>query len=262
MSAHGHSSRYPPAASYRAPSGAPAALRAAAACVLGLVLLWVVAELVPAAHLRDAILLRHFTLLGSPNVNAIAGPLLDLLDPLPLALIGSTLVLAGIMRGRRREALAAAAIIVLAPLSAEVLKPLLAHSHARAGTVHIAAASWPSGHSAAALALAVSATILAPRRARALVAILGGGFALAVGCALLIQAWHMPSDVLGGYLIAALWGALALAALRAGERRWPAAAQLVPESCAPGSHSGSAPSPVSTLAALLRMKSRSDSRLR
>jgi len=38
----------------------------------------------------------------------------------------------------------------------------------------------------------------------------------------LILAWHMPSDVLGGYLVAALWTALAVAALRAADRRWPA----------------------------------------
>ena len=31
----------------------------------------------------------------------------------------------------------------------------------------------------------------------------------------------MPSDVLGGYLVAALWMALAVAALRAGERVRP-----------------------------------------
>ncbi len=36
---------------------------------------------------------------------------------------------------------------------------------------------------------------------------------LAVGVALLILAWHMPSDVLGGYLLGALWIALAVAGL-------------------------------------------------
>jgi membrane-associated phospholipid phosphatase len=53
--------------------------------------------------------------------------------------------------------------------------------------------------------------------------VLGAVFALMVGCALLILAWHMPSDVLGGYLTAALWMALAVAGLRAAERRWPSA---------------------------------------
>src|SRR5438270_928921 len=111
--------------------------------------------------------------------------------------------------------------LALAPLTADALKPLLAHPHASAGAVHIAPASWPSGHSTAALALALCAVLVAPRRARPLVAVAGGAFALAVGCALLIRAWHMPSDVLGGYLVAVLWMALALAGLRAAERRWP-----------------------------------------
>jgi hypothetical protein len=37
----------------------------------------------------------------------------------------------------------------------------------------------------------------------------------------LIRAWHMPSDVLGGYAMAALWMALAVAALRATDARLP-----------------------------------------
>src|SRR5947208_963361 len=57
--------------------------------------------------------------------------------------------------------------------------------------------------------------------ARPLVAALGLLFSAAVGFALLVQAWHMPSDVIGGYLFAGLCMALAVAGLRAAERRWP-----------------------------------------
>ena len=206
----------------RLPPGAAGALRAAGVCTLALALVWAVAELVPAAQVRDALLLRHFTLLGGPHVDTAANALLEVLSPLPLAVWGLALVFYALSRGRRREALAVALVIALAPLSADMLKPLLAHAHARAGTVHIGPASWPSGHSTAALALALCATLLAPARARLYVAVAGGMFALAVGCALLIRAWHMPSDVLGGYLMAALWTALMVAGLRAAERRWPA----------------------------------------
>jgi membrane-associated phospholipid phosphatase len=212
-----HSASYPQAPGPFGPVAQPRAARAllaAGVCALSLALVWVVAELVPAAHLKDAILLRHFTLLSGPRVDAATEPLLDLLGPLPLAAWAAALVLFALVRRRPREAAAAGAIVLLAPFSAELLKPLLAHPHAHAGSVHIGAASWPSGHAAAALAVALAATLLAPRRARPFVAVLGGAFALAVGCALLIQAWHMPSDVLGGYLVAALWTALAVAALR------------------------------------------------
>jgi membrane-associated phospholipid phosphatase len=202
--------------------GAAGALRIAALCALAATLVWVFAELVPAAQLRDAILLRHFTLLSGPHVDTAANALLNVLSPLPLMCWGAALVLFALARGLRREALAVAVVAGLAPLSAEVLKPLLAHTHASAGSVHIGAASWPSGHATAALAIALCATLLAPPRVRVRVALAGAAFALAVGVALLIRAWHMPSDVIGGYLIAALWTALAVAALRAAERRWPA----------------------------------------
>jgi membrane-associated phospholipid phosphatase len=97
------------------------------------------------------------------------------------------------------------------------------------------------------MALAWAAILVAPRAARPVIAALGGAFALAVGASLLLLAWHLPSDVLGGYLVATLWAALALAALRAAERRWPArrrgqapASPVAP--WAPGSQSGSRPS--------------------
>src|SRR5271167_294266 len=70
----------------------------------------------------------------------------------------------------------------------------------------------------AALALVLCAVLVSPRELRPLIAAVGAVFALAVGGALLILAWHMPSDVIGGYLTATLWAALALAALRAGGR--------------------------------------------
>jgi membrane-associated phospholipid phosphatase len=85
------------------------------------------------------------------------------------------------------------------------------------GVSEITAASWPSGHATAATALVLCAVLVAPRRLRPLLAALGVTFAAAVGVSLLILAWHLPSDVLGGYLLGALWMALALAGLRAAD---------------------------------------------
>ncbi len=107
----------------------------------------------------------------------------------------------------------------LAPLTTETLKPLLAHPHAQIAYTYIDPASWPSGHATAAAALVLCAVLVAPMWLRPAVAALGGVFAVAVGCSLLILAWHMPSDVLGGYLVASLWMALAVAGLRAADRR-------------------------------------------
>ena len=205
--------------SERSPSSPGAPLRVAGLCALALALTWVVAALVPATHVKDAVALHDFTLLGRPRVDVLANAVLYLLDPLLYTLWGVLLVAFELRRGRPRIALALGLVLGLAPLSAEALKPLLAHSHARIGVSEITAASWPSGHATAAMALALCAILVAPRRLRPTVAALGATFAAAVGVSLLILAWHLPSDVLGGYLLGALWMALALAGLRAADAR-------------------------------------------
>jgi len=201
--------------------GAAGPLGVAALCVLAMAFVWAVAELIPAVQWKDAALLHDFTLLSTTRLASPALFLLHLLNPLQFVLWGVALMAVAIARDRARVAVAVAAVMGLAPLTAETLKPLLAHSHLSVGGVYIGAASWPSGHATAALALVYSALLVTPARLRPLVACIGAVFALAVGCALLILAWHMPSDVLGGYLTATLWAALAVAALRFSDRRWP-----------------------------------------
>ena len=157
-----------------------------------------------------------------------------------------------------------------------MLKPLLAHPHAHV-RLHMTsiAASWPSGHATAAMALVLCAVLVAPSRLRPTVAALGGVFAVAVGCSLLILAWHMPSDVLGGYLLASLWMALAVAGLRAADRRAgdPLARSEAIRAGTRGGLSGRSADAASgrraptassgpSLTARLRMNSRSDSRFR
>jgi membrane-associated phospholipid phosphatase len=202
-------------------AGALSALGAAGLCLVASALVWVLASQVPALQLKDAVALHDFTLLSRPAVDGPANFLLHLLDPREFVFWGVALVAVAIARGRPRVALAVVALITLAPFTAETLKPLLATPHDQVGGVGIGPASWPSGHSTAALALVLAAIIVAPARMRPLVAAVGGAFALAVGFALLMLAWHMPSDVLGGYLVATFWAALAVAALRGAERRWP-----------------------------------------
>jgi membrane-associated phospholipid phosphatase len=201
--------------------GAGRALGVATLCLLALAAVWAIADLIPAAQLRDAVALRDFTLLSRPHVDSVANFLIALLEPLLFVIWGALLVAVALARGRPRVAFAVALVMALAPASAELLKPLLAHPHAHVGGVHVAPASWPSGHATAAMAVVLCAVLVAPARLRPLVAMLGGGYALAVGASLLILAWHMPSDVLGGYLLATLWIALSVASLRFAGRHWP-----------------------------------------
>jgi len=172
--------------------------------------------------------------------------------------------------GRPRIALAVALVMGMAPATAELLKPLLAHPHAPIYGDEISAASWPSGHASAATALAMSVVLVAPHRLRPTVALLGAIFAAAVGFSLVLLAWHLRA-----MSSAAIWSA------RSGRRgrRRPAQGRVARSSlkqtgkrcwrqCAPGSHSGSdfrpggPPSDESSLAARPRMKNRSESLFR
>jgi membrane-associated phospholipid phosphatase len=210
----------------RTPAGRASVARAlgiTALCLAGLAATWVVAALVPVTHARDATALYDFTRLSRPRVDVLANHLLHLLEPGRYTAWALILVGIALVRKRFRLALAIVLVLPLAPLSAEVLKPLLAHPHAYAGLKDINPASWPSGHATAAMTLALCAVLVAPYALQPLVAVLGGAFVVGVGASLLILAWHMPSDVFGGYLLAGLWVSLALTILRATDPRRPPA---------------------------------------
>ncbi len=201
--------------------GVRRALLLAALCLAGMALTWVFAALVPATHVRDAVALYDFTRLDRPIVEAPTKLLLALLEPMFFVVWGLALVATAVSRDRPRVGLAVVPVLALAPLSAELLKPLVAHAHAQVVPLYITSASWPSGHATAVTALVWCAVLVAPPARRRAVAIAGVLLALAVGCSLLILAWHMPSDVLGGYLLGTLWAALAIAALCAVGPRGP-----------------------------------------
>jgi membrane-associated phospholipid phosphatase len=206
----------------RPEDGSPlGALALAGGCLLALAAIWMIAELVPAAHTKDAVILGEFVSLNRPRLETLGNFLLHLLNPSLFILWGIALVAVALAREQPRVAIAVVAVLCLAPLTADILKPLLAHQHEPIGYVRIGAASWPSGHSTAATSLALCAVLVSPPSIRTAVATVGAIFVLAVGGALLMLAWHMPSDVVGGWFVAALWVSLALAALRAAERWRP-----------------------------------------
>jgi membrane-associated phospholipid phosphatase len=201
--------------------GAAGPLCVAGLCLAGLALTWVVAALVPATHYKDALALYRFTLLGGPRLDDVARALLDLLEPLLYTVWAIVLVAIALRRRGPELALGVALVLAVAPLSAELLKPLLAHPHASVGDTSVAAASWPSGHATAATVLVLCAVLVVPERLRPAVAAFGLLFMAAIGFSLVVLAWHLPSDVLGGYLLGTFCTALALAWLRFARARPP-----------------------------------------
>src|SRR4051794_26553680 len=194
------------------------ALVGAFACFYGLLATCAIALLSPEAQAGDGAGLDGFATLNHGRAADLATWLAHLCDPPTYALLGAGLVAVALARGRRRVALAVPVILVGAELTTQVLKPLLATPRSSEWLeASISAPSWAGGPATAALALALCAVLVAPPRLRGAVAVLGAAFAAAVAYAILVLAWHFPSDVLGGFLVAATWTLLAIAALAASE---------------------------------------------
>jgi membrane-associated phospholipid phosphatase len=186
------------------------------ACLLAIVVTALLALGSPGAHERDAAMLHGFVALDRPRVHDAVVVLAHLADPLPYLMVGGALIGWALLRGLVWRAGFVAALLVVTGACTQAIKHLLAQPRFEdwLGAHQIGTASWPSGHSTAAMTLALGAVLVAPVALRPALAVLGGAFAAGVGYAVLVLAWHFPSDVLGGFLMAGFWTALAVAALR------------------------------------------------
>jgi membrane-associated phospholipid phosphatase len=191
-------------------------LLVALACSVAFGLTGLLALAFPGVHERDAAMLHGFVALDRPRVHDAVVVLAHLADPVPYAALGLILALVAIARGLPWRAGAVVTLLIVTGAATQIVKHLLAQPRFETwlGAHQVGTASWPSGHSTAAMTLALCAVLVAPPALRALAAVCGGAFAAAVGYAVLVLAWHFPSDVLGGFLMAGIWTALAVAALR------------------------------------------------
>jgi membrane-associated phospholipid phosphatase len=205
------------------PSNVRAPLAAALACALALALLAVLAfDFETSRHLdwRIALaLVERPDSAGGSWADAVA----NLADPLPLLAMLALAAAVALLRGRSSDALAAVLVVGGANLTAQLLKVLLAHPRVKAaiGGDPFEPNTFPSGHTTAAVSIAIAYAFVVPASWRGATFALGAAFALAVGCAVVVVGWHYPSDVLAGFLIAAGWGFAVLAGKRAIAGRSP-----------------------------------------
>jgi membrane-associated phospholipid phosphatase len=182
---------------------------------------------VPGGRALDAAALEAFAGVArtplQPSINGVA----VLADPLPFMLGGGLLVGVALMRRRLLMAAIVPAVLLGANACTQALKPALADLRIiDVGAIsRIYPGSWPSGHATASMSLALCLVLVVGPRLRPLAALLGAGYAIGVGYALVALGWHLPSDVLGGYLVAAGFALLGCAALAALEARHPAPAR-------------------------------------
>jgi membrane-associated phospholipid phosphatase len=168
--------------------------------------------------------------LASGRARSAADHLLTTISVASLALALVVLMAQAAVRRRVALSLVAAAVIVGAVLTTEVLKhwvlerPDLVPSRLYRN-------SFPSGHATVAFSVGVAATLVVPPSLRRPAAALAVLYAGGIGVAVIAAGWHRPSDVVGAYLVTVAWAAavVAFAASRderayaemRTERAWP-----------------------------------------
>lgn len=204
-------------------SGWKRPLGLAGVCVGAFWLLLVVAYWLPPARWADGWAVAGFLNLQSPWVDRLAWHVAHLANPVQFSVWTVALASVALYRRRPRQALAVIVMLAGANLTAQVLKHALAHPrhHDFLGDAQLAAAAFPSGHATASMSLAFAAVLVAPPAWRAAVAVAGAGFALVVSESIMLLAWHFPSDVAGGFVVATAFALATVAALRAADARWP-----------------------------------------
>lgn len=195
---------------------------AAALCVTAFLLMLALAYGSPGARSLDASGLQGFLGLQRPLITPITEAISGLGDAAPVGAMA--LILAGVAfaRGRPRVSLLVLLLVGATSVSSQLLKALLAYPRAGgAGFARVDPAAFPSGHATASMALAIALVIVMPPRLRSAAAVLGSTLALGVSFSVVSMGWHFPSDVIGGYLLAAGWALVLLAGLRAAADRFP-----------------------------------------
>jgi membrane-associated phospholipid phosphatase len=187
---------------------------AALACGLGLVTVGAAVFALPAVHDRDAAMLHGFTGLYGSRVESELRITARLVDPVPYALIGTACIGVALVRRRTARAAAIAVVLVGTGLTTLTLKHILGQPRYADWLFGDSMQhGWPSGHTAAAMTLALCAVVVTPPAWRAATALLACGFTISIAYATLALVWHYPSDVVGGLLVAGLWVSMALAVL-------------------------------------------------
>jgi membrane-associated phospholipid phosphatase len=195
------------------PRRARTALIGAGAGVVLLAVTWYVAHYLSLGRSVDASVLRGFSELTRPRLDRVTNFVAQLCSPRQYVFLAALPVLVALMRRRPRVAAMIAVVLLCANETTQLLKPLLAGPRDPVQGLALGSASWPSGHATAAMSLALCSVIAAPPRRRPAVAAAMAAFAVAVSYSFLELAWHYPSDVLGGFLVAGTWTLLGIAAL-------------------------------------------------
>lgn len=200
---------------------------AAAGCAIAFLALLAFAYGVGPTARLDATALHGLAALRGPWANPVAHLFTHLADPVPLLVMLGVVFASGWALGRRRQAVAAVALVIAANVTTQILKVVLAHPRVQPalGGDPLGPEAFPSGHATAAMSIALAAVLVAPARWRVAVAAGATAYVVGVCTSLLVLVWHFPSDVVGGLLVASGFFFCAVAAIRTAPGSYSAAAR-------------------------------------
>jgi membrane-associated phospholipid phosphatase len=198
------------------------------ACIAGLALVLVLAYWVGPIERLDRSVLDALSAPTGSFANEAAYAAVKLADPVAFVIAATVAALIALARSRIWDAVFAVALIAGTGLLDLALQALISHPRYRpipAKGAYPFDNSYPSGHSAGALAISLAFLTVVPPSWRRPTAAVGVLYTLAVSFSLPVINYHFPSDVLGGWFLAAGWWFALLAAFgRCGRKLTPSAA--------------------------------------
>lgn len=183
-----------------------AALAAGCGCALAAfaLLAWLAHDSYWLRH-GDAWALAHASAHRAGDLGQLAGAIAHLGDPVAQTILLLAGIAVALARGRRDAAVAGTVLVLGADLTTHFLKEALAAPRLDPllGLRQVDANAFPSGHATAAFSMAAAWCLFVPARHRPLVAAIGFAAAGLVAVSVVILHHHVPSDVVGGFLVAA-----------------------------------------------------------
>ncbi|PWH07013.1 phosphatidic acid phosphatase [Brachybacterium endophyticum] len=148
------------------------------------------------------------------DTSPIADAVFPVLNTVTVPVVLILLALAAIFAlARRRPSLLLQILVIVAGanITVQVVKDVVVTRTALAKDIDVTPNSFPSGHTALAISVALALILVCPARIRGLVTVLGTAWVAAAGVGTIAGGWHRPSDVLGALLVTGAWTFLLLA---------------------------------------------------
>jgi undecaprenyl-diphosphatase len=179
-------------------------------CVVGFVVVLALAYWVGPAERLDRSVLDALSTPTDTLANEVAYVGFRVVDTIPVWVVAAAIAaLIALAQWRLGDAVLAVALVAGTGGLVLALKALLANPRYQPVPVGSDVFPWedafPSGHSAGSLAMSLAFLTVVPPSWRRPTAATGIAFTLFISLGVLILNYHYPSDVLGGWLLAAGW---------------------------------------------------------